>query len=81
MIIREMTMDDYDAVFALWKSTPGMCLREVDDRVGVERYLLRNPGLSFAAKEDGKLVGGVMSGYDGRRGHLQHLVVTPAYRC
>jgi ribosomal protein S18 acetylase RimI-like enzyme len=75
-----MTMDDYDFVLALWKSTPGLQLREVDSREAIERYLRRNPGLSFVAEDNGELVGGVMSGYDGRRGHLLHLVVKPTYR-
>lgn len=36
--------------------------------------------MSFVAEDNGELVGGVMSGHDGRRGHLQHLVVKSAYR-
>ncbi len=80
MIIREMTIDDYDQILELWKTTPGIMLREVDSRAAIERYLLRNPGLSFVAEENGELAGGVMSGHDGRRGNLLHLVVKPAYR-
>jgi ribosomal protein S18 acetylase RimI-like enzyme len=64
----------------MWKSMPGIMLREVDSRPAIERYLRRNPGLSFVAEENGKLVGGVMSGHDGRRGNIVHLVVKPAYR-
>jgi predicted N-acetyltransferase YhbS len=63
-------MDDYDQVLELWKSTPGLQLREADSRIAIERYLQRNPGLSFVIDDNGELVGSVMSGHDGRRGHL-----------
>lgn len=40
MQIRTMQMEDYDAVFALWKSCSGMGLNDVDDsRSGIERFL------------------------------------------
>lgn len=39
MQIRTMQMEDYDAVFALWKSCSGMGLNDVDDsRSGIERF-------------------------------------------
>ncbi len=78
--IRSMTMHDYDAVIELMKQTPGVSLRDADTREATSRYLERNPGLSFVAQEDNRLVACVMSGHDGRRGYLQHLVVLPEYR-
>jgi ribosomal protein S18 acetylase RimI-like enzyme len=44
------------------------------------RYLERNPGLSFIAEVDGKIVGCALCGHDGRRGYLQHVLVVPEYR-
>ena len=78
--ITEMTMADYDAAFALLSATPGIGLRVADSREGIERYLARNPGLSFVAQADGYVVGCVMSGHDGRRGYLRHLAVDPNLR-
>jgi ribosomal protein S18 acetylase RimI-like enzyme len=78
--IRSMTMHDYDAVIALMKQTPGVSLRDADTREATSRYLERNPGLSFVAQVDDRLVASVMSGHDGRRGYLQHLLVLPHYR-
>ena len=73
--IREMVLADYDAVIALWKSTPGVDIRPVtDSREGIERLLHRNPGLSFVAVNDGELVGCALASHDGRRGFLQHVV-------
>ncbi|MDB5983216.1 MAG: GCN5-related N-acetyltransferase [Pseudomonas sp.] len=75
-----MTMDDYDAVIELMKSTPGVSFRDADSRESTAKYLQRNPGLSFVAEVGGALGGCVMCGHDGRRGYLQHLVVLPQYR-
>jgi ribosomal protein S18 acetylase RimI-like enzyme len=46
----------------------------------IGRYLARNPGLSFVARDAGQLVGAVLTGTDGRRGYLQHLAVAPSHR-
>jgi ribosomal protein S18 acetylase RimI-like enzyme len=78
--ISEMTMAEYDSVLALLSSTPGVVVRSADSREATERYLTRNPGLSFVARSEGRVVGCAMCGHDGRRGHLQHVAVDPAYR-
>lgn len=78
--LRTMTPTDYDAVLALMQSTPGISLRDADARDATERYLARNPGLSFVAEREGRLIGCVMCGHDGRRGYLQHLLVLPDSR-
>jgi ribosomal protein S18 acetylase RimI-like enzyme len=78
--IRPMTIADYDAVIELMRQTSGLSLRDADSRAATASYLERNPGLSFVAQADGRLLGCVMCGHDGRRGYLQHLVVLPAHR-
>ncbi|PKU24712.1 GNAT family N-acetyltransferase [Telmatospirillum siberiense] len=78
--IRPMTADDYDSVIDLMTRTPGISVRDADSRESTVRYLERNPGLSFVAEIGGRLGACVMSGHDGRRGYLQHLVVLPDYR-
>jgi ribosomal protein S18 acetylase RimI-like enzyme len=78
--IRPMQLTDYDAVMALMRQTPGVSIRDADSLEATRRYLDRNPGLSFVAQIDDVLVGCIMSGHDGRRGYLQHLLVLPAYR-
>ena len=76
MKIRQMTIDDYDDVYALWRETPGMGLNDVDDsREGIERYLRRNPRTCFVAKLEGALAGVIMAGHDGRRGYIYHACV------
>ena len=81
MIIREMKLEDYDNVFALWKTIKGFGIRSVDDsKEGIERFLKWNPGLSVVAEEDGKIVGAILCGSDGRRGCLYHVCVHQDYR-
>ena len=48
--LREMTIDDYEAVFALWSRTPGMGLSAADSRTAIARYLARNPDGSFVCE-------------------------------
>jgi N-acetylglutamate synthase len=73
--LRAMTIDDYDAVLALWKAAEGVGLSAADERPAIARYLERNPGMSFVACDDGRIVGAALCGHDGRRGYLHHLAV------
>lgn len=81
MNIREMKIEDYDKVFALWNTISGFGIRSVDDsREGIERFLKWNPGLSVVAEEKGEIVGAILCGSDGRRGCLYHVCVHKDYR-
>lgn len=80
-MLRVMTMDDYEQVYALWKQIHGFGIRSVDDsREGIQRFLRRNPATSVVAIEDGKIVGAILCGHDGRRGCLYHVCVDAGYR-
>ena len=72
--IRVMTLEDYDEVYALWMGIHGFGIRSIDDsKEGVERFLKRNPTTSMVAVADGKIVGAILCGHDGRRGCLYHV--------
>lgn len=75
-----MRIADYDAVRTFLNSIEGVRLRAADSQQATERYLARNPGLSFIARSGGDIAGCVMSGHDGRRGYLHHLAVAPNFR-
>lgn len=80
-MIRVMTIEDYDGLYELWKTIEGMGIRSIDDsREGIERFLKRNPTTSIVAEEDGKIVGGILCGHDGRRGCFYHVCVAKDYR-
>ena len=56
--LREMSMKDYDKVYALWKDSEGLKLNSEDDsRESVKRFLERNPDLSYIAIDKGQIVG------------------------
>lgn len=81
MTIRTMTIEDYDAVYALWLSCKGMGLNSIDDsREGIARYLRRNPVTCFVAEEAGAILGVILCGNDGRRGYIHHTAVSPDHR-
>lgn len=80
-MIRAMTTEDYENVHSLWMGIKGFGIRSMDDsREGVERFLRRNPGISVVAEEEGKIVGAILCGHDGRRGCMYHVCVDPDYR-
>ena len=81
MTVRTMTIDDYEGVYALWMTIRGFGIRSIDDsKEGVERFLRRNPTTSVVAEADGRIVGSILCGHDGRRGCLYHVCVHADYR-
>ena len=78
--IRQMTIADYDNVFGLWQASEGVGLSDADSFENIRQYLDRNPGMSFVALMDDKIVGAVLAGHDGRRGYIHHLAVHPDCR-
>lgn len=81
MKIREMKIEDYEQVYALWKTIHGFGIRSIDDsREGIERFLKWNQGLSVVAVVGEKIVGAILCGCDGRRGCLYHVCVHRDYR-
>ena len=75
-MIRTMNISDYSQVYTLWLSTPGLGLNAIDDSVeGIEKHLNRNPNTSFVAEFNGRIVGVILAGHDGRRGFIYHMSV------
>ncbi len=80
--IKPMTIEDYEGLYALWKTIRGFGMRSIDDsREGVELFLKRNPTTSVVAvSTQGQIVGGILCGHDGRRGCLYHVCVREDWR-
>ena len=79
--IRVMKIEDYDGVRDLWMCIKGFAIRSMDDsREGVEVFLKRNPTTSVVAEQDGKIIGSILCGHDGRRGCFYHVCVDPEHR-
>ena len=81
MEIRKLSVDDYDKVYELWMSCRNMGFNNIDDsREGIEKFIKRNPETSFAAVEDGRIIGVILAGNDGRRGYIYHMSVAEDHR-
>jgi ribosomal protein S18 acetylase RimI-like enzyme len=75
--IREFIFpEDYPAARLLWENAgPGIQLRRSDDPDEIQKKIQRDPDLFLIAETDGKMVGTVVGGFDGRRGMIYHLAV------
>ena len=73
--------DDYVQVYNLWGNAgPGIHLRRSDEPQEIAKKLQRDPDLFLVAEINGKIVGSVLGGFDGRRGMMYHLAVSAPYR-
>jgi ribosomal protein S18 acetylase RimI-like enzyme len=78
--IHEMVITDYEEAYKLWQESVGLELSAADSKESIARFLERNPGLSFVARDGDLLVGAVLCGHDGRRGYIDQLAVRPSHR-
>ena len=81
MEVLAMKIEDYDEAWKIWVHTKGMGLNNLDDsREGIRKFLRRNPSTCFVAKNEGKVIGVILAGNDGRRGYIYHLAVKESER-
>jgi len=78
--IHEMRIDDYDEIYELWRNTSGVGLSNADEKENIRKFLMRNKGLSYVCKYEGKIIGTIMCGHDGRRGYIYHVTITDQFR-
>ncbi len=79
MPIRPFEPADTDAVIALWQAA-GLTRPWNDPRRDIARKCAEQADGFFVACDDGQVVGSVMAGYDGHRGWMNYLAVSPAAR-
>ena len=81
ILIRTLELEDYEQVYKLWTEIKGFGIRSIDDsREGVERFLKRNPTTSVVAVQNGRIIGNILCGHDGRTGFFYHVCVAREYR-
>ena len=81
MQLRSFTWGDLEAVLDLWKAAgPGIHLGRSDSPEEIRKKLSHDPDLFLVAEDQGRIIGAVMGGYDGRRGLVYHLAVLPQER-
>jgi len=72
---------DYQPVYDLWSSIEkGVHVGRSDAPAEIEKKIARDPDLFLVAESEGKIVGSVIGGYDGRRGLIYHLAISPSFR-
>ena len=74
--IRLCERDDEPAVIALWQAC-GLTRPWNDPSKDIARKFAEQPELFAVAEGGGELVGSVMAGYEGHRGWINYLAVTP----
>ena len=81
MQLRSFAWTDLEAVLDLWRAAgPGIHLGRSDSPEEIRKKLSRDPDLFLVAEDQGRIIGAVMGGYDGRRGLVYHLAVLPGKR-
>jgi ribosomal protein S18 acetylase RimI-like enzyme len=76
MNIRVFERPDTAAVIALWEAC-GLTRPWNNPRLDIERKLTVQPELFLVGTEDDAIVGTVMAGYEGHRGWVNYLAVSP----
>lgn len=79
VVIRAFDARDEAAVIALWHDCE-LTRPWNDPQRDIARKLGEQPELFLVADSGGVIVGSVMSGYDGHRGWIYYLAVSPARR-
>jgi N-acetylglutamate synthase len=73
--------EDYPAARLLWEHAgSGIQLRRSDEPEEIRKKLARDPDLFLVAEADGRIIGTVIGGFDGRRGMIYHLAVEASFR-
>jgi ribosomal protein S18 acetylase RimI-like enzyme len=79
--IKLMAIEDYNEIINLWKNTDGVGLSGSDDsKKSIKVFLEKNPNTCFVVEYKKEIIGTIMAGNDGRRGHIYHLMVKPEHR-
>ncbi|SMQ59767.1 GNAT family acetyltransferase [Agreia sp. VKM Ac-1783] len=79
MQIRPFSLEDTDVVIELWTSA-GLVRPWNDPRKDIERKLTVQPELFLVGEADGVVIAAAMVGYDGHRGWVNYLAVSPGSR-
>lgn len=75
MEISRISAQDYSVIYEILAQVAHSGIRVEDDIAGFERFLRRNPDSNFIARVDDRIVGILLAGHDGRRGHIYHTAI------
>ncbi len=81
MHIRELTLEDYDTIVAIWTQA-GLSYRPLgrDAKEYLQSEIGGDTAVFLGAEVEGVLVGVVLGTHDGRKGWINRLAVLPGHR-
>jgi ribosomal protein S18 acetylase RimI-like enzyme len=79
MLIRAFEQADEEAVVALWRQCD-LVRPWNDPHLDIQRKLAIQPELFLVAALESGIIGSVMCGYEGHRGWVNYLAVSPAHQ-
>ena len=81
LLVRNFRMDDYDPLMTIWdKAQLPYKPRGRDRRDKIEREIKKPNAVFLVAEIAGQLVGSILATHDGRKGWINRLAVSPAFR-
>jgi len=80
MKIRNYHKSDKESVISLWKEVFNPKKYHNTPEIVINMKTKHNDDLFFVAEQDNKIIGTVISGYDGHRGWIYSLAVHPKFR-
>jgi ribosomal protein S18 acetylase RimI-like enzyme len=78
-IIRQYDIADRDDVIEWWRQC-GLVVPQNDPGRDIERKLKVNPEWFLVGALEGKIIASCMAGYEGHRGWINYLAVSPQYK-
>ena len=79
MEIREFKIQDEEEVIALWTECK-LVVPWNDPKKDIQRKLKVNPELFLVGTTEGRIVATIMGGYEGHRGWVNYLAVSPSHQ-
>ena len=79
MIVRIFALTDKAAVISLWEAYE-LLAPQNDPGKDIDRKLAVNPELFLVGEDQGEVIASVMGGYEGHRGWINYLAVSPNHR-
>ena len=78
-IIRQFHINDAEDVIELWQKC-GLLAPQNNPQRDIERKLKVNPEWFLVGEFEGRIIATCMAGYEGHRGWINYLAVSPQYR-
>lgn len=78
-VLRHAGMEDIDALLRLWHVADAAPTR-TDNPASMRQLIAHDPNALIVAERDGQLVGAIIAAWDGWRGSIYRLAVTPEIR-